>query len=227
MTPPLPRPPGDRIPPWALTWTHIDLMFSTHEQVPAELLRGGRGRTQREASSQEGLLLHGVGAGRLLKGRRGRWSHLTPSPGQPVAWRPRASATRPARGPETPESGPHHTVRSKTGREGPQGPAERSPREAARESAGFSGPESEARPRPASLAITAMAGPSALHPRAGTKAALSDPGHGEAWATRRPLPGDGAPGWGSALMHKGRAERCPRGGRRRARQAAQGARGRG
>lgn len=56
-----------------------------------------------------------------------------------------------------------------------------------------------------------MAGPSALHPRAGTKAALSDPGHGEAWATRRPLPGDGAPGWGSALMHMGRAERCPRG----------------
>lgn len=71
MTPPLPRPPGDRVPPWALTWTHIDLMFSTHEQVPAELLRGGRGRTQREASSQEGLLLHGVGAGRLLEGRRG------------------------------------------------------------------------------------------------------------------------------------------------------------
>ena len=114
---------------------------------------------------------------------------------------------------DTPESGPHHTVRSKTGHGGPQGPAERSPRKATRPSAGFSGPESEARPRPTSLAITAMAGPSALHSRAGAKAALSDPGHGEAWATRRPLPGDGAPGWGSALMHMGRTERCPKIGR--------------
>lgn len=104
----------------------------------------------------------------------GHWSHLKPRLGQPGAWRPQASSTRPERGPETRQSqGPHHTVRSKTGHGGPQGPAGWSPRKAARPSAGFPGPESEARPRPASLAITGMAGPSALHPRAGAKAALS------------------------------------------------------
>ena len=96
---------------WTLTWTQrVELILSTQEQGAAEFpgvdfLRGGGGRAQGEASSQEGLLLHGVGAGGLLEGRRGEhWSRLTPRPGQPGAWR-WASCTRPGEGTrDTPES---------------------------------------------------------------------------------------------------------------------------
>ena len=81
-------------------------MLSTHEQVPAELLGGGRGRTQREAPSQKGLLLHGVGTGRLLEGRRG--ALVTPHAEAGAAWGLEATGILhlPGKGTrDTPESG--------------------------------------------------------------------------------------------------------------------------
>lgn len=60
----------------ALTWAErVELIFSTEEQIPAEFpgvdfLGGGRGRTQREATAEKGFFLHGLGAGRLLEGRK-------------------------------------------------------------------------------------------------------------------------------------------------------------
>lgn len=68
---------GDPNCSWpAPTWGDgTELIFAAQKQVPWEfpgvsLLWSRRWWTQREAAPEKGLLLHGVGTGRLLKGTR-------------------------------------------------------------------------------------------------------------------------------------------------------------